>query len=148
MKRLSLFMLSLLALVPAAAPAAPATAPGTCAIAYGPAAIPNDAAHQAVVIRMDIAPGRTANWHSHPGAEYVSVTSGSGWLETQGAPRVEMKPGGVYAIAPKTVHRAHNASATNHLVWTGFFVDKMGSHQHTMLHDPAGKWTPGCPTRI
>lgn len=141
-------MLSLLALLPAAAPAAPATPPGTCAIAFGPAAIPNDAAHQAVVIHMDIAPGRTANWHSHPGAEYVSVTSGSGWLETQGRPRVEMKPGGVYAIAPKVVHRAHNASTANHLVWIGFFVDKVGSHIHTMLHKGAGLWTPGCPSRI
>jgi quercetin dioxygenase-like cupin family protein len=149
MKRFFVPLVALLALVPAAAFAAPkAAAPGTCAIAFGPNAIPGDAIHSAVVLHMDIAPGRVANWHTHPGAEYMAVDSGSGWLEVQGQPRTALKPGGVYAIDPNVPHRAHNSSATGHLTWTGFLVGKTGEHVHTVLKKGAGPWTPGCATRI
>lgn len=150
MKRFTIAILSLLALAPAVALAAPksATPPGTCAIAYGPKAIPGDAIHSAVVLHMDIAPGRVANWHTHPMAEYMAVDSGSGWLEIEGQPRVALKTGGVYAIEPEVAHRAHNLSATSHLTWTGFLVGKTGGHVHTMLKKGAGPWTPGCATRI
>lgn len=150
MKRYAIALLALLALAPAAAPAAPkhATPPGTCAIVYGPQAIPGDSSQQALILHMDIAPGRTANWHSHPGAEYMSVVSGSGWLEVQGKPNERITPGGVYTIAPNAVHRAHNASSTSDLRWTGFLVLDNRAHQHTLLKNGAGPWTPGCSSRI
>lgn len=137
-----------LSLAFAPAVAAAATPPGTCGIVYGPKAIPGDSAHNAVMIHMDIAPSRVANWHAHPGAEYVSIVSGSGWLETEGRPRVDVHPGGAYAIAPNVVHRLHNTSASNHLVWTGFVVLPAGEHTHTVLKKGSGPWTPGCSAHI
>jgi quercetin dioxygenase-like cupin family protein len=140
-------ILALFAVAPATAQTAK-TPPGTCAIVFGPQPIPQDAAHQAFAIHMDIAPGRVANWHTHPAAEYIGVTSGTGWLEIQGKPRVELVPGHVYAVAPGVLHRAHNTSASAHLIWTGFFVGRTGGKTHTVLKNGAGPWTPGCATHL
>jgi quercetin dioxygenase-like cupin family protein len=146
MKYFIFAMLAALALAPAAAAAA--TPPGTCSVAYGPQAIPGDAIHSAVVTNMDIAPGRTANWHVHPGPEYLSVVSGSGWLEVEGERKINLRPGRAYEIAPNVSHRAHNGSKTTDLKWTGFIVLNTGGHTHTVLTKGSGPWTPGCAQRI
>jgi quercetin dioxygenase-like cupin family protein len=146
MKYFILATLAALALAPAAVSAA--TPPGTCSIVYGPKAIPNDSQHNAFVVNMDIAPGRIANWHTHPGAEYMAITSGSGWLEIDGQPKVNLQTGHTYAVAPNVSHRAHNGNTTNHLTWTSFYVLNPSSHSHTVLTKGSTAWTPGCVHRI
>jgi quercetin dioxygenase-like cupin family protein len=137
-----------LACAPLAANARGSTPPGTCAIVYPAQPIPGDAAHQAFALHMDIAPGRTANMHFHTAAEYMSVNSGTGWLEVAGKRRINLVAGHVYMIAPNTMHRAHNTGAS-HLTWTGFFVGKAGEKTHTTLKTSNMKmWTPGCATHF
>lgn len=148
MKRTFAIALALVC-VPLVANAQAATPPGTCAIAYTAQPIPGDPGHQAFAIDMKIAPGRTANFHTHSAAEYMSVTSGTGWLEIAGKPAIKLAPGNVYMIAPKTMHRAHNSSTTEPLTWTGFFVGKAGEKTHTTLQTKNMKmWTPGCATHF
>ncbi len=53
---------------------------------------------------------RTA-WHTHPLGQTLIVTVGLGWVQREGGPVEEIRPGDVVAIAPGEKHW-HGASAT------------------------------------
>lgn len=121
------------------------TATGTCAITYGPAPIPGDPGHLAFTDRLDIPPGTKAHWHAHPtAAEYITLESGTGWLETEGKPKADLARGRVYLIAPGVMHRIHNSSKTAPLVFIGFFVATPGTKTHTVLKKGEGPSLKGC----
>jgi quercetin dioxygenase-like cupin family protein len=147
MKYYIVALLAVLSLLPPTANAA-TSPPGICSIVYGPKAIPNDPEHSAMVANLDIAPGRIANWHTHPGPEYMSITYGSGWLEIEGHPNVNMHTGGLYYVPANVSHRAHNGSKSAHLRWTSFYVLNTGGHTHTVLTKGSNTWTPGCSHRV
>lgn len=150
MKTLLRITVLIAALAPFCATAAPAakTPPGTCSIAFGPQAIPGDSGHTTTVIHMNIAPGRTANWHTHSGVEYLNVNSGSGSVEFERRPSVALSPGKVVMIPANTAHRIHNGSATQHITWSVFLVSPVGRHDYTTLRHNDTAWTPGCPRRL
>ena len=65
---------------------------------------------EAVVARVEVAPGAFAGKHTHPGDEISYVTEGEVELLVAGqAPRI-VKAGEAFVVPAGTVHDAHNAS--------------------------------------
>ena len=56
-------------------------------------------------------PGARTAWHTHPLGQTLIVTVGLGWVQREGGPVEEIRPGDVVAIAPGEKHW-HGASAT------------------------------------
>ena len=56
-------------------------------------------------------PGARTAWHTHPLGQTLIVTTGLGWVQREGGPVEEIRPGDVVAIAPGEKHW-HGASAT------------------------------------
>ncbi|WP_353740899.1 cupin domain-containing protein [Pseudomonas fluorescens] len=54
---------------------------------------------------------RTA-WHTHPLGQTLIVTAGVGYVQQEGGPRQEIRPGDIVWIPPQTRHW-HGATATN-----------------------------------
>ena len=57
-------------------------------------------------------PGARSAWHTHPAGQVLIVTSGTGWVQEEGGPKIEVKPGDVIRTPPGVKHW-HGASATN-----------------------------------
>lgn len=67
---------------------------------------------EAVVARVEVAPGAKAGRHTHPGDEISYVIEGEATLLIDGeAPRV-VKAGESFVIPAGVVHDAHNAGST------------------------------------
>lgn len=56
-------------------------------------------------------PGARTAWHAHPCGQTLIVTSGLGWVQAQGGPVEEIRPGDVVWIAPGERHW-HGATAS------------------------------------
>ena len=56
-------------------------------------------------------PGARTAWHTHPLGQTLIVTSGCGWVQRDGGPTEEIRPGGVIWFAPEEKHW-HGASPT------------------------------------
>lgn len=55
-------------------------------------------------------PGARTAWHTHPLGQTLIVTSGLGWIQREGGPIEEIRPGDVVWFAPQEKHW-HGASA-------------------------------------
>ncbi|GAB3400448.1 cupin domain-containing protein [Massilia agilis] len=81
--------------------------------------------HEAVVMRVELAPGRQAGRHTHPGDEISYVTEGEGVLLVDGEPPRHLKAGDAFVIKAGRVHDARNDSAAPmHLL--GVYVVEKG----------------------
>ena len=56
-------------------------------------------------------PGARTAWHTHPLGQTLIVTSGCGWVQSEGDPKMEISPGDVVSCPPKEKHW-HSATAT------------------------------------
>jgi quercetin dioxygenase-like cupin family protein len=56
-------------------------------------------------------PGARTAWHTHPLGQTLIVTAGCGWVQLDGGPVEEIRPGDVVWIAPGEKHW-HGATAT------------------------------------
>lgn len=56
-------------------------------------------------------PGARTAWHTHPLGQTLIVTSGLGWVQREGGPVEEIRPGDVVWFAPDEKHW-HGATAT------------------------------------
>ena len=56
-------------------------------------------------------PGARTAWHTHPLGQTLIVTSGLGWVQREGGPIEEVRPGDVVWFAPGEKHW-HGATAT------------------------------------
>ena len=56
-------------------------------------------------------PGTRTAWHSHPLGQTLIVTSGLGWVQREGGPVEEIRPGDVVWFPPGEKHW-HGATAT------------------------------------
>ena len=65
---------------------------------------------EAVVARVEIAPGGVAGWHTHPGDEISYVLEGESTLLIDGQPPRVVKAGESFIIPAGVVHDAHNTS--------------------------------------
>ncbi|MCB9780934.1 MAG: cupin domain-containing protein [Alphaproteobacteria bacterium] len=57
-------------------------------------------------------PGARTAWHSHPAGQTLVVTEGQGWVQAEGEPRRDLKPGDV-VWTPPGVRHWHGATATH-----------------------------------
>ena len=76
-----------------------------------PLALPNDQTN-AGATQVEFAPGARSVWHTHPAGQTLIVTSGTGWIQEEGGPRVTVRPGDVITTAPGVKHW-HGATSTN-----------------------------------
>src|SRR3982751_2609149 len=62
-------------------------------------------------------PGARTAWHTHPLGQTLIVTAGMGWVQREGGPREEIRPGDVVWFAPgeKHWHGATEATAMAHV---------------------------------
>src|SRR5690349_7252526 len=56
-------------------------------------------------------PGARTAWHTHPLGQTLIVTSGCGWIQREGGPVEDIRPGDVVWFAPAEKHW-HGATAT------------------------------------
>jgi quercetin dioxygenase-like cupin family protein len=56
-------------------------------------------------------PGARSAWHTHPLGQTLIVTSGCGWVQSEGRPKVEIRPGDVVWCPPNERHW-HGATPT------------------------------------
>jgi quercetin dioxygenase-like cupin family protein len=56
-------------------------------------------------------PGARSAWHTHPLGQILVVTSGCGWVQSEGQPKVEIRPGDVVWCPPNERHW-HGATPT------------------------------------
>lgn len=62
-------------------------------------------------------PGARTAWHTHPLGQTLIVTAGLGWVQREGGPVEEIRPGDVVWFAPeeKHWHGASPATAMSHI---------------------------------
>ena len=62
-------------------------------------------------------PGARTAWHTHPLGQTLIVTAGLGWVQREGGPVEEIRPGDVVWFAPgeKHWHGAHRRPAMTHI---------------------------------
>lgn len=70
---------------------------------------PEPARVRAVLVTFE--PGARTAWHTHPLGQTLIVTSGLGWVQREGGPVEEIRPGDVVWFPPDEKHW-HGASAT------------------------------------
>jgi quercetin dioxygenase-like cupin family protein len=56
-------------------------------------------------------PGARTAWHTHPLGQTLIVTAGHGWVQSEGGPKDEIRPGDIVWIPPGQKHW-HGATAT------------------------------------
>ena len=49
-------------------------------------------------------PGARSAWHTHPLGQTLIVTSGCGWVQSEGGPKTEIRPGDIVWCPPKEKH--------------------------------------------
>lgn len=49
-------------------------------------------------------PGARTAWHTHPRGQTLVVTQGLGWVQREGGPREEVRPGDVVRFEPGEKH--------------------------------------------
>jgi len=67
---------------------------------------------EAVVARVEVAPGAKAGRHTHPGDEISYVLEGEAQLLIDGQPARTVKAGESFVIPAGVVHDAHNTSSS------------------------------------
>ena len=79
---------------------------------------------QAVISRVEIAPGGKLGWHTHPGDEISYVESGVLTLSVAGKPEQKVRAGGGFVVPTGTVHSAKNDGTVPVQLITVHVVDK------------------------
>ncbi len=66
---------------------------------------------------MTFEPGARTAWHTHPLGQTLIVTAGCGWVQHEGGPVEEIRPGDVVWFSPGEKHW-HGATATTGMTHT------------------------------
>ena len=80
--------------------------------------------YEAVVARLEIGPGVTGEWHTHPGDEISYVLEGEAELMIAGQPPRKISPGEAIVIPKGTVHNARNSGNVPLRALSVYVVDK------------------------
>jgi quercetin dioxygenase-like cupin family protein len=84
-------------------------------------------------------PGARTAWHRHPLGQTLIVTSGCGWVQSEGGPKVEIRPGDVVWCPPNERHW-HGATLTTAMThvaiaealdgWAVEWMEKVSDEQY------------------
>ena len=80
--------------------------------------------HEAVQVRVDLAPGVAFGKHTHPGEEIIYVLEGALEYEVEGKPPVTLKAGDVLFIPAGAVHSARNVGNVTGSELATYIVEK------------------------
>ena len=83
--------------------------------------VPN---REAVVARVEVAPGAFAGRHTHPGEEITYVMDGEGEVLVEGQPAQKIKTGDAFIIPSGAKHDAHNTGAQPLRLAVVYLVEK------------------------
>ena len=64
-----------------------------------------------IAVSVTFEPGSRTAWHTHPLGQTLIVTSGCGWVRSEGGPKQEIRPGDVVWCPPREKHW-HGATTT------------------------------------
>jgi quercetin dioxygenase-like cupin family protein len=78
-------------------------------------------------------PGARTAWHTHPLGQTLIVTAGCGWVQRDGGPVEEVRPGDVVWFAPGEKHW-HGATATTAMTHVAIQEKLNGSPVDWMEH--------------
>jgi quercetin dioxygenase-like cupin family protein len=76
---------------------------------------------EAVIARVEIAPGAFAGRHTHPGEEISYILEGEGEILVEGQPALKVKAGDSFIIPNGAKHDAHN-TGTQPLRLAGIYI--------------------------
>jgi quercetin dioxygenase-like cupin family protein len=79
---------------------------------------------EAVVARVEIAPGAFAGRHTHPGEEITYVMEGEGEILIEGQPPLKIKPGMAFIVPAGAKHDAHNTGTVPVRLAAVYVVEK------------------------
>jgi len=79
---------------------------------------------EAVIARVEIAPGAYAGRHTHPGEEISYILEGEGEILVEGQPPLKVKPGDSFIIPSGAKHDAHNTGTVPLKLVGIYLVDK------------------------
>ena len=79
---------------------------------------------EAVVARVEVAPGAKAGRHTHPGDEISYLMEGEATLLVDGQPPRVIKAGESFVVPAGTIHDAHNAGTTPAKLLGVYVVEK------------------------
>jgi quercetin dioxygenase-like cupin family protein len=79
---------------------------------------------EAVVARVEVAPGAEAGRHTHPGDEISYVMEGEATLLVDGQPPRQVKAGESFVVPAGVVHDAHNNGSTAARLLGVYVVEK------------------------
>jgi quercetin dioxygenase-like cupin family protein len=79
---------------------------------------------EAVVARVEIAPGASAGRHTHPGEEISYVLEGQADILVEGQPVLKVKAGDAFIIPSGAIHDAHNTGTQPFRLAGVYVVDK------------------------
>ena len=82
------------------------------------------AGHEAVVVRVDLAPGVSAGRHTHPGEEISYVIDGQGEILIDGQPPLKIKQGESFIVPAGAKHDAHNTGTAPLKLAAVYVVEK------------------------
>ena len=91
---------------------------------------------EAVVARIEVAPGGAAGWHTHPGDEISYVTEGEATVMIAGQPPRKVAAGDAFVIPAGVVHNAKNDSAVA-IKLVGVYVVEKGKPLASPASAPA-----------
>jgi len=90
-------------------------------------------------VSVTFEPGARTAWHTHPLGQTLIVTSGCGWVQSEGGPKEEIRPGDVVWCPPgeKHWHGATSTTAMTHIAIlehlngkTVDWMEKVGDEQY------------------
>jgi quercetin dioxygenase-like cupin family protein len=79
---------------------------------------------EAVIARVEIAPGARAGRHTHPGEEISYVAEGEGEILVEGQPARKVKAGDGFVIPAGAKHDAHNTGSVPVRLVAVYLVEK------------------------
>jgi quercetin dioxygenase-like cupin family protein len=79
---------------------------------------------EAVIARVEIAPGASAGRHTHPGEEISYILEGEADILVEGQPALHVKPGDSFIIPAGAIHDAHNTGTVPLRLVGVYVVDK------------------------
>ena len=91
---------------------------------------------EAVVARVEIAPGGVAGWHTHPGDEISYIIEGTATLMLAGQPPRQVSAGEGFVIPAGVVHNARN-DGTSATKLVGVYVVEKGKPLASPASAPA-----------
>ena len=79
---------------------------------------------EAVIARVEVAPGARAGRHTHPGEEISYVAEGEGEILVEGQPARRVKAGDGFVIPAGAKHDAHNTGSVPLKLVAVYLVEK------------------------